>query len=106
MVAAFFVINMKNTKNKLKIEYLSPKELRNAEYNPRSWTEQTTKNLQESMEKFDMVDPLIVNTAPNRKNIVIGGHFRLSIAKKLGYTEVPVVFVNIPDIENVKTPEI
>lgn len=93
---------MKNNKNKLKIEYLSPKELRNAEYNPRRWTEQTTKNLLESMEKFDMVDPIIVNTAPNRKNIVIGGHFRLSIAKKLGYTEVPVVFVNIPDIEKEK----
>lgn len=93
---------MKQNKSKLKIEYLDPKVLKSAEYNPRRWTEQATKNLQESVEKFDLVDPLIVNSAPNRKGVVIGGHFRLEIAKKLKHTEVPVVFVNIPDTEKEK----
>ncbi|CAK9251825.1 unnamed protein product [Sphagnum jensenii] len=46
-----------------------------------------------------MVDPLLVNGAPERKNVVIGGHFRLKVAKDLGITEVPVVYVNIPDLE-------
>jgi len=46
-----------------------------------------------------MVDPIICNSAPERKNVVIGGHFRLKIAKNLGYQEIPVVYVNIPDIE-------
>src|SRR5690606_16976109 len=32
-----------------------------------------------------------------RRNVVIGGHFRLKVAKDLGRTEVPVVDVDIPD---------
>ena len=40
----------------------------------------------------------MANNAPERKNIVIGGHFRLHVAKLLGYSEVPVVYVNIPDV--------
>ena len=42
---------------------------------------------------------MVVNSAPERLNTVIGGHFRLHIAKKLGYSTVPVVSVNIPDVE-------
>jgi DNA modification methylase len=38
----------------------------------------------------------------DRKNIVIGGHFRLKVAKDLGYKEIPVVYVNIPDVEKEK----
>ena len=34
--------------------------------------------------------------------MVIGGHFRLKVAKDLGYTEIPVVYVDIPDIEKEK----
>ncbi len=34
--------------------------------------------------------------------MVIGGHFRLKVAKDLGYTEVPVVYIDIPDIEREK----
>ena len=33
---------------------------------------------------------------------MIGGHFRLSIAKEIGITEIPVVYLNIPDIEKEK----
>ncbi len=51
----------------------------------------------ESIDNFGLVDPILVNCATNRKNIVIGGHFRLKIAKDLGYTEVPVVYIDIPD---------
>lgn len=76
--------------------------LNSAEYNPRRWNQQSINNLKESIEKFGMVDPIIVNSAQNRKNIVIGGHFRLFIAKQLGYETVPVVYVNIPEIEKEK----
>jgi len=44
----------------------------------------------------------LVNGAPNRKNVVIGGHFRLHVAKELGYKEVPVCYVYIADIEKEK----
>ncbi len=48
------------------------------------------------------MDPLLINGAPNRKGIVIGGHFRLTVLKEMGYTEVPVIYINIPDLEKEK----
>ncbi len=77
-------------------------ELEPAVYNPRKWSEDAIKQLTESIEQFGLVDPIIVNGAPERKNIVIGGHFRLKIAKDLGYKDIPVVYVNIPDVEREK----
>jgi len=70
-----------------------------AEYNPRKWDNKAIEELKESIKRFGMVDPVIANSAPERKNIVIGGHFRLFVAKEMGYKEVPVVYVNIPDIK-------
>lgn len=73
------------------------KDLITPDYNPRSWSDKQTKDLEESIKRFGLVDPIIVNSAPRRKNTIIGGNFRLSVAKRLGFTEVPVVYVNIPD---------
>lgn len=89
-------------KQNLKIEYVPITQLKPAQYNPRKWNEDTTKQLTESIKRYGLVDPIICNSAENRKNIVIGGHFRLHIAKQLGYKEIPVVYLNIPDIEKEK----
>jgi len=86
----------------LKIQQVSVRELNPAPYNPRIWTPGAVEQLTESMKRFGLVDPIIANSAPNRKNVVVGGHFRLKVAKDLGYSEVPVVFVNLPDIEKEK----
>ena len=86
----------------LKIQQVSVRELNPAPYNPRIWTPEAVEQLTESMKRFGLVDPIIANSAPNRKNVVVGGHFRLKVAKDLGYSEVPVVFVNLPDIEKEK----
>lgn len=77
-------------------------ELNPAPYNPRRWSEDAIRDLTESIKRFGMVDPLVVNEAEGRKNVVIGGHFRLKVVKDLGWEEVPVVYVNIPDIEREK----
>ena len=61
----------------LHIKYLPIQELNAAPYNPRKWSEEAITGLTESMKRFGVVDPLIVNSATNRKNVVIGGHFRL-----------------------------
>ncbi len=82
---------------KLNIQNVNIKDLNPAPYNPRKWSDDAIKRLTESIQQFGLVDPIIANSAPERKNIVIGGHFRLKIAKDLGFNEVPVVFVNIPD---------
>lgn len=83
--------------NNLVIKQVKVKDLKPALYNPRKWDESAIKHLTESIQRFGLVDPLIVNNAPNRANIVIGGHFRLKVAKDLGYKEVPVVFITIDD---------
>jgi DNA modification methylase len=89
-------------KQNLKVEYVLATNLKSAEYNPRKWSEDAIKQLSEGIKSFGLVDPIIVNGAENRKNVVIGGHFRLKIAKDLGYKEIPVVYVNISDIEKEK----
>ncbi len=83
--------------DQLKIHQVNIKELNPAPYNPRKWSDDAIKRLSDSIQQFGLVDPIIANSAPARKNIVIGGHFRLKIAKDLGFQEVPVVYVNIPD---------
>ncbi len=83
--------------NNLVIKQVKIKDLKPALYNPRFWSKEATEQLKESITRFGLVDPIIVNNAPNRKNVVLGGHFRLKIAKDLGYTEMPVVYVDIPD---------
>jgi ParB-like chromosome segregation protein Spo0J len=54
-------------------------DLKMAEYNPRKWEQADVDQLRKSIEEFGVVDPLIVNSAPNRKNVVIGGHFRIHV---------------------------
>lgn len=73
-------------------------ELRAAEYNPRKHSDEQKDQLKESIIRFGMVDPIICNTSEERKNIVIGGHFRLEVAKELGFETVPVVYVHISDL--------
>lgn len=87
---------------KLQVQYVPVGGLNKAEYNPRKWDDHAFQQLTESVQRFGVCDPLIVNDAEGRKNIVIGGYFRLEVLKKLGHKEVPVVYVNIPDIEKEK----
>ena len=74
----------KKLNNKLNIIYVATDSLKPSPYNPRTWGKETITQLKESIRRYGFVDPLLVNSAANRKNIVIGGHFRLSIAKELG----------------------
>ncbi len=86
----------------IKIVQVPIEDLKPTEYNPRKWDEIAEANLAESIKKFGLVDPIIANSAKNRKNVVIGGHFRLHMAKTLGYKEMPVVYVSLPDINKEK----
>lgn len=88
--------------NKLQVHYVPISDLKPADYNPRKWNEETTKQLTESIARYGLVDPIVANSAETRKNVVIGGHFRLHVAKQLGFKEMPVVYINIPEIEREK----
>ena len=87
---------------KLNIVEVPINELRASEYNPRKHSKEQADQLKESIKRFGLVDPVICNSAPERKNIIIGGHFRAEVARELGMTTVPVVYVQIPDINKEK----
>ncbi|MCC6290457.1 DNA modification methylase, partial [Candidatus Nomurabacteria bacterium] len=82
-------------KKNIEIEYVDINLLKVAEYNPRKWNETQKKDLKESIKRFGTVDPIIANKNQERKNIVIGGHFRLAVCKELGYATMPVVYINL-----------
>ena len=70
-------------------------DLIDAEYNPRQLTEKQYEDLEQSIDKFGFVDPIIVNKNKDRKNVVIGGHQRIKIAKRMGINKVPCVELDL-----------
>ena len=88
---------MTAVKDALKIVQVDIGELKPSLYNPRKWSEDASDQLKQSIQTFGLVDPILVNGAEARKNIVIGGHFRLKVAKDLGFKQVPVVYIDIAD---------
>jgi len=68
-----------------------------SDYNPRRMTERQVHDLTQSIQRFGFVEPLVVNSHPSRANIVIGGHQRLAIARLLGLSTVPVLYVSLDE---------
>ena len=60
-----------------------------AEYNPRQLSKDQFKYLKDSIHRFGLVDPIIINKNKDRKNIIIGGHQRTKVAKAMGIKEIP-----------------
>jgi len=61
-------------------------ELHPWERNPRQATDKQAQDLSKSLDKFNLADPLIVNT----DNTIIGGHFRYKILKEKQIEEIDV----------------
>ena len=70
-------------------------DLKYAEYNPRQLSKNQFKHLKDSLDRFGFVDPVIVNKNPDRENIIIGGHQRVKVAKKLGMLDVPCIELDL-----------
>lgn len=83
---------MKNLKITWKSEKRKLSELKGWERNPRQATEKETEDLTKSLNRFNLADPIIINT----DGTIIGGHFRYRILKKKGIKEVDV---RIPERE-------
>jgi DNA modification methylase len=75
----------------MKIVTRKIKDLKFAEYNPRKISDAQIVQLKKSIEKFDFLEPVIVNKNKDRNDIVVGGHQRLKAMLDLGYKEVPTV---------------
>jgi len=48
------------------------------DYNPRTATEKDWKDLEKSLDRFSLADPIVIN----QNNRIIGGHFRVKILKE------------------------
>lgn len=83
----------------MKVEHVEIGKLKYPDYNPRKWTEKAKRELKDSLREFDFVQPIIVNKAKGRENIIIGGSFKVAMAKEMGRKTVPVYFVTIADID-------
>ena len=66
-----------------------------AEYNPRQLTKDQYQNLKDSISRYGLVDPIIVNSNKDRKNIIVGGHQRVKVAKDMDIEYVPVLEVDL-----------
>jgi ParB-like chromosome segregation protein Spo0J len=62
----------------MKIEEIEISKLKPATYNPRQITKKQVKDLKESIEKFGIVDPIVIN----KDFTIIGGHQRYMILKE------------------------
>lgn len=76
------------------LKTISVELLKPAEYNPRKQLKPGDKEyekIKNSIKEFGFADPLVVNSDMT----IIGGHQRLTVAKDLGYTEVPCAVVDL-----------
>jgi len=75
----------------MKIEKIDINKLQPASYNPRQITTKQYKDLKESVNRFGVVDPIIIN----KDMTVIGGHQRLKVCKDLKHTEIDCVVLDL-----------
>ena len=75
----------------MQIESKLIKDLKLATYNPRQISTKQYKDLKASIEKFSLVDPIIIN----KDLTVIGGHQRLKVCKELKHVEIDCVVLDL-----------
>jgi len=70
-------------------------ELIPAEYNPRYISPEAFEQLKASLQRFEAVEPAIINRHADRTDIIVGGHQRLKAATSLGWKTFPCVYVEL-----------
>ena len=70
-------------------------KLISAEYNPRKLSEEQKQTIKDSINRFGLVDPVIVNINKDRFGIIIGGHQRTKVARELGFDKMPCVELDL-----------
>ena len=66
-------------------------ELNPAEYNPRQINKKQYNDLKTSIEKFGLVDPILIN----QDGTIIGGHQRLRVMQELTRENVPCIILDL-----------
>lgn len=79
----------------LKIVEWNIDKLISAEYNPRKLSEEQKQKIKDSISRFGLVDPVIVNTNKERFGIIIGGHQRTKVSREMGFKKMPCVELDL-----------
>lgn len=74
-----------------KRERIEIKRLRRAKYNPRKISKKELQKLVESIKKYGLVQPIVVN----KDYTIIGGHQRVEACRQIGLTEVDVYVLDL-----------
>ncbi|MFC1953991.1 ParB/RepB/Spo0J family partition protein [Chloroflexota bacterium] len=83
----------------MKIIELSIEKLKEAPWNPNQMDEVTFKRLIESINRYDLVEPLVVRPSVDSQYEVLSGNQRLKAITSMGLKKVPCVVVNLNDAE-------
>ena len=78
-------------------------ELIPADYNPRQITKTEYSRLKADIKEKGILQPLVINSNIDRKNIIIGGHQRYNIAVELGIHKLPCIEVNYEYDKEIET---
>ncbi len=70
-----------------------------AQWNPNEMDLDMLSHLRHSVQRFDLVVPLVVRNVGDNRYETIGGAQRLSILRELGMTTAPCVVVEVDDSE-------
>ncbi len=81
---------------RVRVETRRVADLLPAPYNPRSISDEALAGLGESIGRFGLVQPVIVNSRTGR---IVGGHQRLKVLRARGVEETDVVVVDLPEAE-------
>ena len=80
----------------MKVEKIQINKLKPAGYNPRQISKKQYNDLKQSIEKFSLVDPIIIN---KNNMTVVGGHQRLKICKELNHKKIDCVVLDLNEQE-------
>ena len=80
----------------LKVKRKKIEDLLPADYNPRVITAEAFEGLQNSIDKFGMVQPIIWN---KRSGNIVGGHQRVEVLLAKNEKETDVIVVDLPESE-------
>src|SRR4051794_25967496 len=77
---------------RIEIEHVPLDQLRPDPFNPRRISEAELEALTRSIREFGLVDPFV---ARREDMVLIAGHQRLLVARRLGFEVVPVILLDI-----------
>jgi site-specific DNA-methyltransferase (adenine-specific) len=78
--------------NALRVQHVPIDSLKPDPANPRRIGDAELESLTKSIAEFGLVEPILVR---KQDKLVIGGHQRLTAARKLGMKTVPVIFLDL-----------